>query len=130
MVAGKLCDWNEQLKRHWHEFHWGSLVVKSEKAGWIFDAQIILRIKEEQPEIIVNYIECNLAFTDRSADKGHNDIMDIIKKKLISGFCWNLLKCSKGIGAHPLLIAYTMWSEQPFLDRTRRALSGSPNDRA
>ena len=50
MVAGKLCDWNEQLKRHWHEFHWGSLVVKSEKAGWIFDAQMSLG--EVPPESI------------------------------------------------------------------------------
>lgn len=41
-VAKELRHWDEQLKRNWHEVHWGNLTVSEEKDGWTFEVQIYL----------------------------------------------------------------------------------------
>jgi len=41
-VAKGLRHWNEQLRRNWHEVHWGNLIVSKEKSGWTFEVQIYL----------------------------------------------------------------------------------------
>ena len=41
-VARELRLWDEQLRRHWHEVHWGNLMVSEEEGGWGFEVQIYL----------------------------------------------------------------------------------------
>jgi glycogen phosphorylase len=41
-VAREIRLWDEQLKRNWHEVHWGNLTVSEEKDGWTFEVQIYL----------------------------------------------------------------------------------------
>jgi len=41
-VAKGLRLWDERLRRHWHEVHWGNLIVFQEKGDWIFEVQIYL----------------------------------------------------------------------------------------
>ncbi len=41
LVEG-LPQWDERLRQHWHELHWGNLIVSEEKDGWTFEVQIYL----------------------------------------------------------------------------------------
>jgi starch phosphorylase len=41
-IAKELCRWDEQLRGHWHEVHWGNLIVSEEENGWAFEVQIYL----------------------------------------------------------------------------------------
>jgi glycogen phosphorylase len=41
-VAKDLRRWDEQLRRHWHELHWGNFVVSEHKGGWKFEVQVYL----------------------------------------------------------------------------------------
>jgi len=49
-VAKELHLWDEQLRRHWHEVHWGNLIVFEEKGRWIFEVQIYLG--EVSPDLV------------------------------------------------------------------------------
>ncbi|SFK98502.1 starch phosphorylase [Nitrosomonas aestuarii] len=49
-AARSLRRWDEQLRRLWHEVHWGNLVVFEEKNGWTFRVQIYLG--EVSPDFI------------------------------------------------------------------------------
>ncbi len=41
-AAKGLCHWDAQVRQHWHEVHWGNLLVSKEKDGWTFEIQIYL----------------------------------------------------------------------------------------
>ena len=41
-AAKELRRWDEQLRRHWHEAHWGNLTVSEKEGGWTFEVQIYL----------------------------------------------------------------------------------------
>ena len=49
-VAKGLWQWDEQLRGHWHEVHWGNLIVSKEENGWTFKVQIYLG--EVSPDFI------------------------------------------------------------------------------
>ncbi|SFL56879.1 alpha-glucan family phosphorylase [Nitrosomonas communis] len=42
VIAKKLRLWDEQLRRNWHQIHWGNLTISEEKDGWAFEVQIYL----------------------------------------------------------------------------------------
>ena len=41
-VAKGVRRWDERLRQHWHEVHWGDLFVSEEKGGWTFEVQLYL----------------------------------------------------------------------------------------
>ena len=41
-VAKGVRLWDERLRQHWHEVHWGGLFVSEEKGGWTFEVQLYL----------------------------------------------------------------------------------------
>jgi len=41
-LAKELRRWEQALRRHWHEIHWGSLTVHEHADGWSFDVQLYL----------------------------------------------------------------------------------------
>ncbi len=84
------------------------------KKSGITNREIVIRILEHNPEMIVNHIERHLATADRSPDEGHDDVMDIIEKKLITGTGRDLFKGSKGVGAQFFVITNPVGFLQPF----------------
>ena len=44
----------------------------------------MVRIQEQDPEMVVDYIESDLAFADRALDKGLDRIERIIEQELIA----------------------------------------------
>ena len=49
-VARQLCQWDESIRHHWHEVHWGNLVVHQQDDGWVFEVQVYLG--EVSPELV------------------------------------------------------------------------------
>ncbi len=41
-IAKELRQWDEQLRGHWHEVHWGNLTVTEEENDWVFEVQVYL----------------------------------------------------------------------------------------
>ena len=41
-TARELRQWDEQLKRSWHEIHWGNLIVSQDEQGWLFEVPVYL----------------------------------------------------------------------------------------
>ena len=52
--------------------------------GRIRHAQIVIRINEHDPEMIIDHIEGNLASADRTVNEGHDDIMRIVQQELVA----------------------------------------------
>jgi starch phosphorylase len=40
--AQELHQWDERLRRSWHEIHWGNLIVSEEQEGWTFEVPVYL----------------------------------------------------------------------------------------
>lgn len=53
-AAKELRRWDEQLRRHWHEIHWGNLVVFEKDGDWTFQVQIYLG------EILPDFIQAQI----------------------------------------------------------------------
>ena len=49
-VAKELHRWDQRLRQHWYEVHWGNLMVCEEKGGWTFEVQIYLG--ELSPDLV------------------------------------------------------------------------------
>ncbi len=71
--------------------HFQVILLQFQETG-IFDTQIMIRVLEHNPEMVADHVKRNLAFTDRTPDKGHDDVVGPIKQKLITGTGWNLGK--------------------------------------
>ncbi|SFU71357.1 starch phosphorylase [Nitrosomonas eutropha] len=41
-AAQELRQWDEQLKKSWHEIHWGNLIVSRDQEDWIFEVPVYL----------------------------------------------------------------------------------------
>ena len=49
-TARELCQWSEQLKKSWHEIHWGNLIVSQDEQGWL--AAVPVYLGEISPESV------------------------------------------------------------------------------
>lgn len=41
-VAKQLYEWEQNLRRHWYELHWGNINIEQSDGGWSFETQIYL----------------------------------------------------------------------------------------
>ena len=63
-IAKELRRWDERLRQHWHEVHWGNLMVSEEEGGWTFEVQIYLG--EVSPDLVQLQVYADLVDTEAS----------------------------------------------------------------
>jgi len=77
-------------------------------------AQIVFGIDKHDPEVIIDHIEGDLTFADRTVDEGHDNVMRVVQQELVARTRGDLFKRDKRIGAQILIIPHSMRALQPL----------------
>ncbi len=80
LTAKQIPHW--KLTAHFNRHN--QVIFLQFKKSRILNTEVMVRVLKQQPEMIGNNIQGNLATTHRPPDKGHDDIVGIIEEKLIA----------------------------------------------